>query len=407
MPAPTSTRSGACSTRRSRATSRIRARRVAAKMFAHLDSPPPAGHEPRGPDAPAELDDVVVRALAKDPDERFASAGELARAALAAVEQPSRIFVGPEAAPRSRARRRVARIRRAAAVAAGRRVRAGRVRRARGPARRGWSSGVRGGGRPAPARAARRRARDRQDAAGGEFARRAVADWATVLYGRSDPESLVPYQPFITAVQHLIAHRPTLGRAGRAQARAQRAGALRPGAAPPRRLPRAARRTSPTTATGSSRRSPACWPSPRASTRRARPRRPAMGRHLDGADARPHAARRRVRRTRSCWPRMRDVTEEGCAGAQGAARAHARQRGFERIALTGLDGEETQALLAAHEEARSASSFVQPAARSDRRQPAVHSRDAAEPDGGAAGRPQRLQLEEALSASRFPRASST
>ena len=31
-----------------------------------------------------------------------------------------------------------------------------------------------------------------------------------MLYGRSDPESLVPYQPFVTAVQHYLAHRDTL-----------------------------------------------------------------------------------------------------------------------------------------------------------------------------------------------------
>ncbi len=31
-----------------------------------------------------------------------------------------------------------------------------------------------------------------------------------MLYGRSDIESLVPYQPFITALQHYIAHRDTL-----------------------------------------------------------------------------------------------------------------------------------------------------------------------------------------------------
>jgi DNA-binding SARP family transcriptional activator len=38
-----------------------------------------------------------------------------------------------------------------------------------------------------------------------EFARDAHAQGAVVLYGRSDPEALVPYQPFITAIEQYIA----------------------------------------------------------------------------------------------------------------------------------------------------------------------------------------------------------
>jgi serine/threonine protein kinase len=49
----------------------------AATMFAHLDVPPPT--------LPGPLGDVVVRAMAKDPAERFQSAGELGSAALAAA----------------------------------------------------------------------------------------------------------------------------------------------------------------------------------------------------------------------------------------------------------------------------------------------------------------------------------
>jgi serine/threonine-protein kinase len=48
----------------------------------HEPAPAPSSIEPR---LPAALDEVLVRALAKAPDERQASAGELAREAWAAV----------------------------------------------------------------------------------------------------------------------------------------------------------------------------------------------------------------------------------------------------------------------------------------------------------------------------------
>jgi serine/threonine protein kinase len=49
----------------------------AATMFAHLEAPVPSLDGPFGA--------VIARAMAKDPDERFASAGELGRAALDAA----------------------------------------------------------------------------------------------------------------------------------------------------------------------------------------------------------------------------------------------------------------------------------------------------------------------------------
>jgi hypothetical protein len=55
-----------------------------AKLWAHLAAEPPRPSELR-PELPAALDDVVLRALAKDPDERFRSAGDLGRAARAAA----------------------------------------------------------------------------------------------------------------------------------------------------------------------------------------------------------------------------------------------------------------------------------------------------------------------------------
>ena len=57
-----------------------------AVMVQHLQEPPPA---PRlvNPDLPPAVEAVVLRALAKDPDARFASAGEMARAFVAAVPE--------------------------------------------------------------------------------------------------------------------------------------------------------------------------------------------------------------------------------------------------------------------------------------------------------------------------------
>jgi serine/threonine protein kinase len=54
------------------------------RMWAHVHEPPPA---PTSIDRslPPALDPVLARALAKDPDERYQSAGELGRAALRAV----------------------------------------------------------------------------------------------------------------------------------------------------------------------------------------------------------------------------------------------------------------------------------------------------------------------------------
>ena len=49
-----------------------------AKMYAHISEPPPVVTEAR-PDVPAGLDAVVAKAMAKEPDDRYASAGELAR----------------------------------------------------------------------------------------------------------------------------------------------------------------------------------------------------------------------------------------------------------------------------------------------------------------------------------------
>jgi hypothetical protein len=56
----------------------------AARLYAHLHDPPPAPslYEPS---VPMALDDVVIRAMSKSPDDRFPSAGDLGRAARAAL----------------------------------------------------------------------------------------------------------------------------------------------------------------------------------------------------------------------------------------------------------------------------------------------------------------------------------
>jgi Protein kinase domain/PASTA domain len=76
-------------------------RESSAKMWAHLNEPPPlagAGGRSRA------VDRVIRRAMAKDPARRFPSAGDLGRAALAAVHgeavtEPERTVGAGEAAP--------------------------------------------------------------------------------------------------------------------------------------------------------------------------------------------------------------------------------------------------------------------------------------------------------------------
>src|SRR5437763_1128027 len=74
-----------------------------AKLFAHVNEAPPAPSD-EVPGLPPEVDEVVARGMAKDPDKRFPSAGDLGRAALAAAEhraiaQPERSVARGEAAP--------------------------------------------------------------------------------------------------------------------------------------------------------------------------------------------------------------------------------------------------------------------------------------------------------------------
>jgi serine/threonine protein kinase len=56
----------------------------AARLYAHLNDPPPAPSL-YAPEVSMALDDVVVRAMSKQPDDRHPSAGDLGRAAVAAL----------------------------------------------------------------------------------------------------------------------------------------------------------------------------------------------------------------------------------------------------------------------------------------------------------------------------------
>jgi serine/threonine protein kinase len=59
-----------------------------AKLWAHLSEPPPVPTD-LVPGLPPAIDAVVARALAKDPEDRFPSAGGLARAVAAAIGEPA------------------------------------------------------------------------------------------------------------------------------------------------------------------------------------------------------------------------------------------------------------------------------------------------------------------------------
>ena len=210
--APTSTRSAACSTRRSRARCPYPRETAAATMFAHLDAPPPSVHRRCVPDAP-----------------RAARRGRPARdgqgPATTATRRPATSAArrSPRSTGRRCARRAQRRGRRRApgGARAARRSRcppALAVETARGPfvgraARAGAAaSALRAAddGR-APVRAAHRRARDRQDAAGDRARPRAPTPRARPCSTAArTPSRSSPTSRSSPRSQHYIAHRETL-----------------------------------------------------------------------------------------------------------------------------------------------------------------------------------------------------
>ena len=68
----------------------------AATMYAHIVDPPPSVRE-RRPELPAALDDVLATGMAKDPDDRQATAGTLVIEMLDALGQPAPSCLAPAA----------------------------------------------------------------------------------------------------------------------------------------------------------------------------------------------------------------------------------------------------------------------------------------------------------------------
>ena len=66
---------------------------AAATILAHIEEPPPKASATAG--VPAQFDEVLARALAKEPSERYPSAGELGAAALAAAGGATRPLKTP------------------------------------------------------------------------------------------------------------------------------------------------------------------------------------------------------------------------------------------------------------------------------------------------------------------------
>lgn len=179
----------------------------AAKMYAHLQAPPPR-LDVLTDDVGPVLSEIVARAMAKDPADRFQDAGELAAAIRGVSSRPTLPGDLTVVTEDTRGGDRVTAIPLPPALSSevgggsfvGRAEPMARLRARYAAASEGTRQFVLISGEPGIGKTR----------LASELAREAHAGGATVLFGRSDAESLVPYQPFITAIQHRVAHRQTL-----------------------------------------------------------------------------------------------------------------------------------------------------------------------------------------------------
>ncbi len=184
----------------------------AAKILAHLSGPPPSLAD-FGPHVPEALANVVIRAMCTEPGGRYDTAADLGRAAADAMEARAlspggldTVTIEGDAAVPSRpvTPTPAAGTRFPAALASegragpfvGRAEIIDTLERRYALVKQANPQFVTLCGEPGVGKTR----------LASEFARRAYAGGATVLYGRSDAESIVPYQPFISAVQHYLAH---------------------------------------------------------------------------------------------------------------------------------------------------------------------------------------------------------
>ncbi len=73
--------------------------RPAATLFAHANDPPPSAHAAR-PELPEAIDPVIAKALAKEPEERYETCGELVAAASGGARPCARAETDPPGAAR-------------------------------------------------------------------------------------------------------------------------------------------------------------------------------------------------------------------------------------------------------------------------------------------------------------------